>query len=189
MATFFTSDNHFSHKNIHKFCPNTRPDADWNVMDEKMIRQWNYQVQPEDTVWALGDFFFGDGKTSKNIMRRLNGHKNLVYGNHDQVIRGDAHLQSMFESIHEYKEIKINGEMLVLFHYPIQEWNKMHHGAIALYGHIHDKISGVPGRVLNVCVDSPEMNNGVPYALYRAEDVLRAGLAKEVRRHHEKVAP
>jgi calcineurin-like phosphoesterase family protein len=189
MTTFITSDNHFSHKNIHRFCPKTRPDSDWRVMDENMIRQWNNQVQPDDTVWTLGDFFFGNAKDSKNIMRRLNGHKHLVYGNHDQVIRSDVQIQSMFESTQEYKELRINGENLVLFHYPIQEWNRMSHGAIALHGHIHDKISGVPGRILNVCVDSPEMNNGVPYALYRVEDVIRAGLKKDVRIHHEKSAP
>ncbi len=183
---FFTSDNHFSHKNIHNFCPTTRPDADWNVMDQKMILQWQNQVRQEDTVYMLGDVFFCDSARAISIMERLPGHKHLVYGNHDKAIRSNATLRGMFESVAEYKEVKVNKQDLVLFHYPIYEWNKMHHGAINLYGHIHNELSEAGGRTVNVCVDSPEMNTGVPYALYSAEDVIAHALKYEIRGHHNK---
>jgi calcineurin-like phosphoesterase family protein len=151
-------------------------------MDNHMINRWNTQVKPEDTVWALGDIFFCQADRAKTIMERLNGHKHLVYGNHDQVIRGDKVLQGMFDSIHEYKEIHVDGNMLCLFHYPIYEWNKIHHNAIHLHGHIHERLSGVPGKILNVCVDSPTFGDG-SYSLYHSDIVLAAARKLPERPH------
>lgn len=184
MNIWFTSDNHFSHKNIHKFCPATRPHQNVNEMDNAMIHRWNQMVQPEDTVWMLGDVFFCQEHHAISIMRRLNGRKNLVYGNHDQTIRKSRDVQNEFESIQEYKELNIDGEKLCLFHYPIYEWNKIHHGAIHLHGHIHERLSGIPGRILNVCVDSPTFSDG-NYNLYRANQVIETALKRPIRPHGE----
>ncbi len=181
MTTFFTSDLHFSHKNIHRFCPATRPDSDPAVMDEKMIQRWNEQVKPEDTVWILGDVFFCQESRAIQIMRRLPGHKHLVYGNHDQVIRESHRLQSMFESVQEYKEINMP-ERVCLFHYPIYEWNKIHHGSYHFHGHIHERLSGVPGRILNVCMDSPTFGDGT-YSLYEWDVLKRVAESRPVRPH------
>ena len=187
MKIWFTSDNHYGHKNISKFCPKTRPDTDVDKMNNNMIHRWNEQVAPDDTVWALGDFFFCNAQDAKNILRRLNGKINLVYGNHDKVIRSDAEIQRMFESIHEYKEIRYNGVDLMMFHYPIQEWNKMHHGSVHLYGHIHGAVSPAGGRCVNVCIDSPDLQTSIPYSLYSFDEVMRFADKKEVRHHHDKV--
>jgi calcineurin-like phosphoesterase family protein len=183
--TFFTSDNHFSHKNIAKFCPDTRPDTDPAIMDQKMIQMWQAQVQPDDTVWMLGDVFFCQADRAKSIMDQLPGQKHLVYGNHDKVIRGDKVLQAKFCSVQEYKEIKIDGQTVVLFHYPIQEWNKIHYGAYHFHGHIHQRLSGIEGRILNVCVDSPTFGTGT-YELYDWAKVQREAERHPVRTHHGK---
>jgi calcineurin-like phosphoesterase family protein len=182
MNTWFTSDNHFSHKNIHKFCPATRPHSDPTEMDNHMINRWNTQVHPEDTVWMLGDVFFSKEERALQIIRRLNGHKHLVYGNHDQVIRNSTPIQAFFESIQEYKELVIDGTKLCLFHYPIYEWNKIHHGVVHLHGHIHERLSGVPGKILNVCVDSPTFGTG-DYSLYHSNIVLAAAKKLPERPH------
>ena len=42
---------------------------------------------------------------------------------------------------------------LVLFHYPLSEWNAGHNGSIHLYGHIHANIANVRGKALNVGYD------------------------------------
>ena len=42
---------------------------------------------------------------------------------------------------------------LVLFHYPISEWNRGHYGSIQLYGHIHANIANIKGKALNVSYD------------------------------------
>ena len=44
---FFTSDLHFSHKNIAKFCPQFRPFDNIADMDEYLIKTWNNTVSPD----------------------------------------------------------------------------------------------------------------------------------------------
>ena len=187
MTIFVTSDNHFSHKNIHRFCPTTRPDQDVEVMNRKMIARWQEQVKPDDEVWALGDFFFCGASEAKSIMNQLPGRINLVYGNHDKTIRNAPDLQRKFASIQEYKELHTPQGTFILFHYPIQEWDMMHRGAIHLYGHIHNKSSGVPGKTLNVCIDSPDLQTEVPYSLFSIDDVIRAVDRLSERPHHGKI--
>ena len=189
MTIWFTSDNHFSHKNIHKFCPATRPDADVAIMNQKMIQKWQKQVRPDDEVWALGDFFFCGASEAKEILRALPGKIHLVYGNHDKTIRNAPDLQAMFQSIQEYKELRTKQGTFILFHYPIHEWDMMHRGAIHLYGHIHHAVSGVPGKTLNVCIDTPEMDSKEPYSLFSAEEVVRVANRKSPRDFNAKVLP
>ena len=63
---------------------------------------------------------------------------------------------ALFGEIFEYKEITVQQGQdkfhLVLFHYPLAEWNAGHHGA-KLYGHIHANIANVKGKALNVGYD------------------------------------
>lgn len=54
---FFTSDTHFFHEGIIKFC--NRPFASVEEMNEAMIRNWNEVVHEKGTVFHLGDFAFG----------------------------------------------------------------------------------------------------------------------------------
>jgi calcineurin-like phosphoesterase family protein len=157
-------------------------------MDQEMIHQWQTQVAQNDIVYMLGDVFWCNAEKAAQILRRLPGQKHLIYGNHDDMIRGNATVRGMFASVADYKEIRINGEKLILFHYPIWEWHHIHRGSIHLHGHIHSPASGVPGRIVNVCVDSEEMSNPlVPYALYSAESVIRYALTKPERTHHGKL--
>jgi len=55
--TFFTSDTHFNHANIIKFCD--RPFKDVELMNETLIANWNRVVGLDDTVFHLGDFCLG----------------------------------------------------------------------------------------------------------------------------------
>jgi calcineurin-like phosphoesterase family protein len=80
MATFFTSDPHYWHANIIKFC--ARPYADVEEMNEALVRNWNEIVRPEDTVIVVGDFSLAF-RSVETFTRRLNGRKILVAGNHD----------------------------------------------------------------------------------------------------------
>lgn len=54
---FFTSDTHFFHEGIIKFC--TRPFESVEEMNETLIRNWNETVPKDGTVFHLGDFAFG----------------------------------------------------------------------------------------------------------------------------------
>ena len=109
MAKWFTSDNHFGHKSILKFCPKTRlgqdvtdhinnmhqaEHADYTdrfklyqnyvrQMDSKMIEIWNETVASDDEVFCLGDFSFYKSSKTASILAQLNGKKHLIKGNHD----------------------------------------------------------------------------------------------------------
>ena len=50
---FFTSDHHFYHTNIIKYCQ--RPFQSVEEMNEVMVERWNAVVGKNDTVYYLGD--------------------------------------------------------------------------------------------------------------------------------------
>ena len=137
---FFTSDLHFGHERVIGYCD--RPYTSARQMDEGLIYNWNYVVRPDDIVYVLGDVFFCSQGEAKIIMNRLNGHKRLIYGNHDKVIKNQKPLQDCFEVIHPdlYTEY-IDGIMVHMCHYPLHSWNKAFHGAFMLHGHVHSKIA------------------------------------------------
>ena len=116
---FFTSDLHFYHGNIMKYCPKFRDFNDVNEMNEKLIELWNAVVGPEDTVYDLGDFAFCNKlKDLKSVARRLNGSHVLILGNHDTLIsqNKEALLRELkddgnpiFSDILHYKELNFDG--------------------------------------------------------------------------------
>lgn len=189
MAIFFTSDNHFSHKNISNFCPDTRQGKDVQEMNRLMIRNWQIQVRQEDTVYMLGDVFFCNADEAIKIMRQLPGQKILTYGNHDKVIRGNSILRSMFISVAEWRKISIDGHKLILHHFPTYEWEGMHNGFYHLYGHIHSRYGekehpAIPGRCMDVGIDS---RPNCDMTLWSWAEVNQILSKRNVRTHHNKV--
>ena len=153
---YFISDLHFGHDNIMKYSPKYRQFKDVAQMDEYLIALWNDTVRENDIVYNLGDVsFYKDSAKTEKILKRLNGSHRLILGNHDKLIASTPSLQSCFDEICEYKYFKAPGvkKGLVLFHYPILEWNGAHYGSIHLYGHVHDKLAPLKGRAINVCYD------------------------------------
>ncbi len=53
---WFTSDSHFGHKSVIRFCD--RPFKDLRAMELEMITRWNRRVGINDTVIVVGDFCF-----------------------------------------------------------------------------------------------------------------------------------
>lgn len=132
MNIFFTSDTHFGHANIIKYC--NRPFNSVEEMDERLIDNWNSVVNKNDTIYHLGDVSF-NFKKFVNIVSRLNGNKILIRGNHDEYMK-PIH-ENYFDRVFSYKEIKFNQRKIVLFHYPISDWNGKFHGSVHLHGHTH----------------------------------------------------
>ena len=139
---FFTSDHHFGHANIIKFC--NRPFADVREMDKVMIERWNEKVKPNDTVYHLGDFGLTSKENLAAILEQLNGKIHLIVGNHE-----GAALQNRkrFEWIKEYYELKVkdadcsNGvQRIILFHYAMRTWRGQGRGNWHLYGHSHGNL-------------------------------------------------
>lgn len=179
---WFTSDNHFGHKNVMKFCPATRPWSSVEEMDNAMIEQWNIQVSPEDTVYILGDFSFHKLQKTLEILYRLNGKKTLIIGNHDEHLLKHPEFRNVFYGVYPYACIELPNpvdgtpQLVVMLHYPIYEWNRMHRGAFHLHGHVHGKEIPVDGRIMDVGFD--------PHGrLLSWEEVYNTLIDKPIRTH------
>lgn len=131
MSKFYIADTHFFHDNVLKF--DSRPYWNMDEMIESMISNWNSAVSKKDDAYILGDMFWKSTDAVK-IMRRLNGRKHLIKGNHDTL---PAELKSAFSSIEDIALIKDEGRKVFLCHYPVLFWKGQHTGAYHLYGHVH----------------------------------------------------
>jgi calcineurin-like phosphoesterase family protein len=182
MKTFLVSDTHFYHKNIQKFCPTTRPGKDYIEMSEMMIYNWNSQVRKTDLVYHLGDFSFGSYTETADTLRRLNGRIILVKGNHDQMVLKPEQ-RTRFERIEPYLETKINGIDVVMFHYPIKEWNKMHRGSYHCYGHVHNKDIGLNDRrAMDVGIDARPNGDMMLWDFDEIHEIL---VKRPIMTHHD----
>ena len=71
MTTYFTSDLHFGHLNIIRFCD--RPFPGVGAMNSRLVQLWNETVTDDDTVWVLGDVALGALDESLAHIGRLAG--------------------------------------------------------------------------------------------------------------------
>lgn len=136
---FFVSDTHFNHSNIIKYCD--RPYKDKYEMDEALIYNWNEVVPEDGVVFHLGDFkWSGSWNTT---LDRLNGKIHLIKGNHDYEA---ARFINRFESIQEQVCINIEGQQILLNHFPILCYPDK---CWQLFGHCHTVKSNNTGLDFN----------------------------------------
>lgn len=181
IKTYFTSDTHFGHGNILSFCADTRPGCrNIDHHDRRIIENWQAVVQPDDHVFHLGDFGFANEDRLENVLAQLPGQKHFIWGNHDQVFAKGTKLLRHFVSVDHYKELSIDREKVVLFHFPIHEWNKMHHGVFHFYGHVHGTVQ-IEGRAWDVGVDTRPAKD---LSLWPWEELKALMLKREIRTHH-----
>lgn len=181
MKTWITSDLHWGHKNIMKFCPESRARFrdDLNYMNEQMVVEWNNLISSEDLVYILGDVAFLPAQKAAEYMNRCNGTKILVEGNHDRKTLQDATFRNCFKEVHKYLDINYNGTKVVMSHYPFLEWDQMHRGSVMLYGHLHGGITGMEKyRMQDVGMDATGM---IAVSL---DDMIASALKREIKSHH-----
>ena len=182
MKTYITSDLHWGHKNIMNFCPVSRARFrnDVDYMNQAMVQEWNDLIEPEDLVYILGDVAFLPAPKAIEYMRRLNGRKILVQGNHDRKLLQDAGFRGCFEEIHHYLDINYNGTKCVMLHYPIAEWDQMHRGAVHFHGHLHGGVSGMEQyRCRDMGIDATGQ------IAMLMEDAIRDAMRGEIKGHHK----
>ena len=112
---FFTSDTHFYHGNIIRFC--NRPFKSVEMMNETIISNWNNTVGQDDIVFHLGDFCLGGSAEWNKILDRLNGKIYLIMGNHDLKNIRQGYI-GRFEHVAMQMHIEVGKQKIYLNHYP-----------------------------------------------------------------------
>ena len=134
---FFTSDTHFGHENILKYCK--RPFSSIDEHDDELIRRWNDKVPENGIVFHLGDVAFGNKKRTEDILNQLNGEIYLIIGNHDWRYVVSEH-KNRFKEITQQMNMNICGRHVILNHYPFLAFSGSYRGEKAtyqLFGHVH----------------------------------------------------
>lgn len=167
---FFTSDLHFFHKNVIKFC--NRPYTDVDEMNDKLIENWNNTITNKDIVFVLGDtFWFNDSEKIKKVLNSLNG--KMIYfipGNHDDFEK--------YYRIFDNDRYVFCEDIVVLYtskyeiwlcHYPLTTWPHRvnNENCINLFGHIHSKKDITEGIDQNLNLHSNQFDVGCDYWNYK----------------------
>jgi calcineurin-like phosphoesterase family protein len=184
----YTADTHFDHDNIRRYC--ARIYGTVEEMNESLIRNWNAKVKPEDMVYHVGDFGFGQVTRLVNIRRRLNGKILLIYGNHDKH-KDDPAFRAMFEDVVPYYEQYIEDEEMdyrqpiIMCHYAFEVWNKRHFGSWHLHGHSHGTLPSPDWQSrLDVGVDA---NGMAPLTYDEVKQIMTKKVFKPLDQHTVRV--
>lgn len=134
---YFTSDTHFGHENIIKYCK--RPFKDVEEHDATLIKNWNDVVPEDGIVFHLGDVAFGNPNRVNDILSQLNGTIYLIIGNHDWRRIVSEHAWR-FKYMTQQINMKIGKRHIILNHYPMLAFSGAWRGEDAtyqLFGHVH----------------------------------------------------
>ena len=148
---FFTSDTHFGHRNIIKYCQ--RPFSCIEEMDDALIANWNRVVGKDDIIFHLGDFAMGGSAEWSRLLQKLNGKIYLILGNHDLKTIGAGF--SRLEGVAMQMLINVKGQIIYLNHYPFLCYGGAYRNTWQLYGHVH---TGPANRGL----DAPRLKMMLP---------------------------
>ena len=131
---WFTSDTHFYHENILRYC--NRPFANITEMNEELIRRWNETVPADGIVFHLGDVCFGGSDKWNDVLHRLNGRIFLIVGNHDMKTIMENNIER-FEHISQQMCIRVGSRRIILNHNPFLAYGGAYGGVWQLFGHVH----------------------------------------------------
>lgn len=111
---WWTADLHFGHRNVIEY--GKRPWKTTQEMNEALIANWNKYVKPKERINVVGDFSFLGTQNTTEILKRLNGYKILIKGNHDK----PAHrmIEMGFQEVHENMQIKLGPHQIFVSHFP-----------------------------------------------------------------------
>ena len=130
-----------------------RPFKDYLEMHEAIKNNWLKKgITSKDEVFIVGDVGMYHEEEISSFLKKLPGKKYLVTGNHDIYNMKNKKFCSAFQWAKTYSEIYDEGRKVILFHYPIEEWNCFYRGAYHVHGHIHaEVIRKIPRRYNASC--------------------------------------
>jgi calcineurin-like phosphoesterase family protein len=180
LRVWFTSDHHFGHANIIKYCD--RPFKTVGEMDARMVGLWNSVVGIDDVVYHLGDLTLGDVHDAAHYLSQLNGQIKIVPGSHDgrwlsdfspNVTGWAGHPVEILPPLVSLEFPGLGDEkwpqVIVLCHYAMRVWDRSHYGAWHLYGHSHGRLPG-HGKSFDVGVDCMDFT---PLSLEQVVEKMR----------------
>ena len=139
---WFTSDLHFWHKNICKYC--NRPYETVEEMNQGIIDNWNSVVKEDDIVFVLGDLGFCGIEKLRPLMSQLKGKIILIQGNHDpDSVISTLYYEKIINDFDKLMSITIIGDEecpnqeLTLCHFPMIDWYNKEKGSWMIHGHQH----------------------------------------------------
>lgn len=136
MSSFAVSDWHFGHENTWAKFKNAdgtplRLFTSTEEMDETMIERHNAKVNSQDTVYCLGDVVIN--KKSLHLVKRLNGKKRLIRGNHD-IFDDRFYREVGFEKIYG---VRVFVDKFIFSHIPLHPDCITHRFRVNVHGHVH----------------------------------------------------
>lgn len=177
----FSSDWHIGHKKVIEF--SNRPFIDIEHMHRVLVNNYNSTAGPKTTGYFLGDMGLCGSDMMTDVIRKLNGIKILILGNHDK--KHNAMYNIGFDAVLNAADIWVSGERVSMSHCPklgvyrentegmrggfIENWHGetreksrqytvKDDGQFHLHGHIHSPNSGkskkILGRQFDVGVDA-----------------------------------
>lgn len=144
---FFTSDLHFGHENIIKYC--NRPFDNVENMNKTLIDNWNETVPEDGIVFDLGDFALGGSSVWEDCAPKLRfSEHHLILGNHD-LKNFRTGYSIFFSTVSMQQVILVDGVTIFLNHYPYLCFGgsyKEDKSVWNLFGHVHTTRNGVKGK-------------------------------------------
>lgn len=132
---FLISDTHFGHNSIINFVRDDgsklRPFSCVEEMDELLVENWNKTVKPNDKVYHLGDVVIN--RKSLEILKKLNGSKVLIKGNHD-IFK----IQDYCKYFKDIRAVHRIAKIAVLSHIPIHN-DSLPNDIFNIHGHLHHR--------------------------------------------------
>lgn len=163
---WFTSDEHYGHRNILKY--SKRPFQSIDEHDETIMSNHNSVVGKNDTTIHAGDLTLISNKERvyKKYIKRLKGNHIFLIGSHDYWLKG-TNKKHIWEK-------KINGNYIVVCHYAMLTWPRSHYGSWQLYGHSHGGLSTkspvIMGKQHDIGVDN---NNYYPVSYDQIVEIMK----------------
>ena len=163
MAIWVCADLHLQDKKIIATC--RKQFKSIQEHDEYVIKCYNSVVGKDDLVYILGDVAFKPASTAIPLLKRLNGRKVLITGNHDRLTDNEYRSAGFIDVIHHPFYYNDN---IILSHIPVRECFGAIH-VINVHGHLHCHILDLP-NFFNVNV---ELNGFMPVNICVFEEIAR----------------
>lgn len=182
---WFSSDTHYCHKLLIE----KRGFSSAEEMNSDITRKFNSVIQPNHTLYLLGDLALNvenNLQTIYDLRSGLNvGKIHFVIGNHDNIITKNKDRllnDNIFNSIEHYNEVKFNKKTIIMSHYAFRIWRNSHYGSWHLYGHSHGSLADLSDSLSFDCgVDTNNMN---PYSFEDVADKMSSKVWTQIDHHN-----